>query len=598
TCILDVLRHVPRCAFSDKQNSVIHWALMAMGVKDVPSERSMKDIQKVLQKMCGVQSLRFSGALGHIYYSNDLAAIVAQEISNPQVRPHLRFLPEDSGNRLSEAWQAQRWLHELDSSLTTPMIRTGGQDFYIYEPVLLHDGQVCMPHRWFTRGEEVLARTWAMSPSRDGGGWIVHEDHDGEVRESQLHLSLPHLIKAYAYRGLPDPRCIVGVLSGAAADSTDRMQEWTWTNPAVGNQWRSKAGGHHVVAFPIWLYCDDTSGNQSKKWNKHNSFLFTAAGLPRRFVHREFNIHFLATSNIAPPLEMLDGIVDQLKDCQESGIWAFDCVLKEWVVIIPSVLAMLGDNPMQSEMACHIGLMGKLFCRVCWVSGNPEEPNGNDQNARGDHDGDASDSSIHSAMSHDGDGSPDSPKSTSKVACRSKKNESMAEMKERIKQFMSIGFLRSRQETTSYLKSQLDMALRVGGFTAVKVARTATGIKDTFLAFFLDKLFKISKKRGKSKEKKQSELAQAATHLPPLMRMMSPVWRIQDLDPHADTPVEILHVILLGFVKYFSRDAMARLKDDQKRILIARLTSIDISGLGISPLAGATLVNYAGSLTG
>ncbi|KZT23739.1 hypothetical protein NEOLEDRAFT_1046272, partial [Neolentinus lepideus HHB14362 ss-1] len=134
--------HVPRCAFSDKQNSVIHWALMAMGVKDVPSERSMKDIQKVLQKMCGVQSLRFSGALGHIYYSNDLAAIVAQEISNPQVRPHLRFLPEDSGNRLSEAWQAQRWLHELDSSLTTPMIRTGGQDFYIYEPVLLHDGQV------------------------------------------------------------------------------------------------------------------------------------------------------------------------------------------------------------------------------------------------------------------------------------------------------------------------------------------------------------------------------------------------------------------------------------------------------------------------
>lgn len=36
---------------------------------------------------------------------------------------------------------------------------------------------------------------------------------------------------------------------------------------------------------------------------------------------------------------------------------------------MPFVLAMLGDNPMQSEFACHIGLHGKLFCRACWVRG-------------------------------------------------------------------------------------------------------------------------------------------------------------------------------------------------------------------------------------
>jgi hypothetical protein len=73
------------------------------------------------------------------------------------------------------------------------------------------------------------------------------------------------------------------------------------------------------------------------------------------------------------------------------------------------------------------------------------------------------------------------------------------------------------------------------------------------------------------------------------------------LDPHQDTPVEVLHVVLLGFIKYFWRDLIQnRLKgnEDKKALLSQRLSSLDVSGLGISPLAGETLVNYAGSLTG
>jgi hypothetical protein len=58
-----------------------------------------------------------------------------------------------------------------------------------------------------------------------------------------------------------------------------------------------------------------------------------------------------------------------LRKCQENGIWAWDCVKNEPVLLIPMVLALLGDNPMQSEFACHIGLKGKLFCRACWVKG-------------------------------------------------------------------------------------------------------------------------------------------------------------------------------------------------------------------------------------
>jgi hypothetical protein len=91
------------------------------------------------------------------------------------------------------------------------------------------------------------------------------------------------------------------------------IEPWVLTDPCVGNQWRAKAQGARVYAFHVLAYCDDTSGNKSKKWNKHNSILFSAAGLPREEAQKEYNIHFLATSNQAPPLEMMDGFVEQIE---------------------------------------------------------------------------------------------------------------------------------------------------------------------------------------------------------------------------------------------------------------------------------------------
>lgn len=62
--------------------------------------------------------------------------------------------------------------------------------------------------------------------------------------------------------------------------------------------------------------------------------------------------------------------------------------------------------------------------------------------------------------------------------------------------------------------------------------------------------------------------------------------------------MEILHVVLLGFVKYFWRDAVSRQSKDGKDILKARINSFDTRGLGLPKARGHTLVQYAGSLTG
>lgn len=46
---------------------------------------------------------------------------------------------------------------------------------------------------------------------------------------------------------------------------------------------------------------------------------------------------------------------------------------QEIVLVIPAVHALLGDNPMQSELSCHVGMTGKFFCRCCWVKGRDAE---------------------------------------------------------------------------------------------------------------------------------------------------------------------------------------------------------------------------------
>ncbi|KAI0638455.1 hypothetical protein C8Q77DRAFT_1188202 [Trametes polyzona] len=591
TCTLDVLTHLPRSVFSQRQLDLFLWLLRVNDVEDVPSVRNMLRLNVVLQRACGIDSIAYKGVLGHPYYVNALNQIIAQEMGNPLVRPHLSFYPENTdGRHLSEARQGAHWLEEVPDDFLTPMVRVRSKDYYVHEPMMCEDGRVCMPMRWFTRAEgghhTMYAKCWDMEPvaSDTGSGWRVMQTSSFEVPASRLLKNFPDLCAAAPMYDLPPPTRIFDVtLTPARAEDPPSIVPWTYTNPANGNVWRVRAKGHRVVAFPLWMYCDDTSGNLSKKWNEHNSVLITAAGLPREHAQKEYNIHFLTTSNIAPPLEMMDGVVDQLRSCQKDGVWAWDCTFNEPVLVIPSVLALLGDNPMQSEFACHIGLQAKLFCRNCWVKG---------RDVAGEHEGERAprdDAAIANA----------SDRPMPKKRGRAKRAlESMSDMVCRVKAFLKPGTPRNKHETAEKLQSYFTLAAVPGTKTKIKERRTESGIKDTLQLAHLEQLFNSYKtKRGFTA--KQAALSAAIAELPETTT--NPIWRIRELDAHQDTPVEVLHVVLLGFVKYFWRDLIQgqlKNKDELKDVLATRLSSLDVSGLGISPLAGKTLVQYAGSLTG
>ncbi|TFY54865.1 hypothetical protein EVJ58_g8605 [Rhodofomes roseus] len=188
---------------------------------------------------------------------------------------------------------------------------------------------------------------------------------------------------------------------------------------------------------------------------------------------------------------------------------------------------MLGDNPMQSEFACHAGLEAKFFCRMCWVKGK-----------------DGHQESLSAMV-----GGQRQPAETQKLS------EDV---------LFKISTMQRQSDTTEL--------------------HTNSGIKDRFLQFFLDKVAKMKKLSPFCDDE---ELIREAFKTVPLIPF-SPIWHLKGLNPHAHTPVEILHVILLGIVKYFWRDAVDRLKEKELEILIIRLNSLDVSG--IDPLVSALAV--------
>ncbi|KAF9489986.1 hypothetical protein BDN71DRAFT_1484636 [Pleurotus eryngii] len=201
----------------------------------------MTTMNELLQKPCGTATTPYDRALGCKYYVNSLLQIIVREMANPKL---------------------------------TPMARIRMKDFYIHKPAMTMDGIICMPVHWFTRDQKIYANCWEMQPVHTDStlAWcvIVHNDYI---------ISQDNILKKLV--DWAEQTCV----------------HWSLTDPKLGNCWHTLSKGHRVVSFPLWMYCDDTSGNVSKKWNEHNSFL-------------EYNIHFLSTSNLAPLLEMLDGILD------------------------------------------------------------------------------------------------------------------------------------------------------------------------------------------------------------------------------------------------------------------------------------------------
>lgn len=131
--------------------------------------------------------------------------------------------------------------------------------------------------------------------------------------------------------------------------------------------------------------------------------------------------------------------------------------------------------------------------------------------------------------------------------------------------------------------------------------QTETGTKDKVAQYWIDQLIDRSRKmRNNSPEMTQDAIVASLQQWLDAQPgdKINPLLDIAGLDPSQDTPVELLHTILLGVVKYVWHLLNESWTDHQRQLLAIRLQSSDIDGLNVPPLRASYMVQYRNNLIG
>ncbi|KAJ7726809.1 hypothetical protein DFH07DRAFT_945958, partial [Mycena maculata] len=315
------------------------------------------------------------------------------------------------------------------------------------------------------------------------------------------------------------------------------------------NPKRVLAGSHPMYSCFVDVFGDNVSGNRSKSWNKHWNTYMTHRNLPRSLLQQEFHVHFVSTSPNATIPEQYTAFKSVIEKTHKEPMKVRDAKTEEETACL-SIYPNAGpsDNPMQSEISGHIGAKGNFFCRKCHAGGSGKEKETNE--------------CFHSLF--------------------------------------EPGIPRSKDKILAELQKQIKLAC-LGVAQPIKNAQTDTGIKDAYTQHWIDHILEQFKQKQqadpeRSTTKIQEELIQWT--LDNEDKIYNGFLTTKGFDPTKDTPVEILHTILLGVVKYIWHSSHTSWAPAQKQTYSLRLQATNINGLSIHPIRTSYIMQYANSLIG
>ncbi|KAJ6622070.1 hypothetical protein B0H10DRAFT_2162856 [Mycena sp. CBHHK59/15] len=338
-------------------------------------------------------------------------------------------------------------------------------------------------------------------------------------------------------------------------DLEHRKEIPNWSSSAIAaghparmpNPKRKIAGGHPMYHSIVDYFGDDVSGNRSKSWNKHWNAYMTHRNLPRKLLQQEFHTHFVSTSPNASISEQYREFKSTVESTHTNPIQVQDEDGNTTCICI-YLNAAPSDNPMQSEVSAHNGGKGNHFCRKCEVGGTQKEKSTND--------------GYHALF--------------------------------------EAGIPRTKDKILAELENQVKMACS-GVNKHVKDSQTHTGVKDMYTQYWIDHLlarFKEMKANEPDRSEKEIEAELIQWALDNRDKIYSAFLTTKGFDPTKDTPVEILHTILLGVVKYIWHISHTAWTAEKKKLYAVRLQSTNTDGLSIHAIRANYIMQYAGSLIG
>ncbi|KAJ7696836.1 hypothetical protein B0H17DRAFT_1158586 [Mycena rosella] len=296
------------------------------------------------------------------------------------------------------------------------------------------------------------------------------------------------------------------------------------------NPKRVIAAGRPLYSSFVNYFGDDVSGNRTKSWNKHWNAYMTHVNLPRQLLQQEFHTHFVSTSRTPAAVEVTHTEPVEVQD--ESGSATRFCL---YVNAGPS------DNPMQSEISGQYWWQRELPLSQMRVGGTQAEK--------------ATNEGYHAI------------------------------------------FEAGEPRTKEYILEELEKQVKLGcsGVAKhVKNSQTETGVKDAYTQFWIDDLISRFKRMKKDEPNRPAEQIQAELiewTIANRDKIYGPflTTKAPGFDPTRDTPVEILHTILLGIVKYIWHITHTPWSPEYKK---------HTACVSIHAIRSSYIMQYAGSLVG
>ncbi|KAJ6570676.1 hypothetical protein B0H10DRAFT_1964601 [Mycena sp. CBHHK59/15] len=150
-----------------------------------------------------------------------------------------------------------------------------------------------------------------------------------------------------------------------------------------------------------------------------------------------------------------------------------------------------------------------------------------------------------------------------------------------------------QEEILTEVKKQVKLACS-GVAQPIKNTQTATGVKDAYTQHWIDHLLtQFKEKKIENPDQTSNEIQKEL-----IQWTLDKEDKIYRFDPTKDTPVEILHTILLGVVKYIWHSSHTSWNASQKGTYALRLQSTNTDGLSIHAIRANYIMQYANSLIG